>query len=216
MITSRRNPAVGQGRGRMPHRQRIGHVALAGVKALEIWTGQSAGEVMTHFPHTFTAMDDFRWNFDRAPDVFWRSSFLFSARWWVVFQRIHRMPRTEPDSPAVAVSQVRVFHPVAFNMPIISWLMLRGKWQCTEPISSLHGLNLTNLAFLACCLGAKHAGRFASEPRSIVLAGLIAATFIDFEHFIIPDEITLGGVAVGFLVSADCRCCTRRRVPPRH
>ena len=37
---------------------------------------------------------------------------------------------------------------------------------------------------------------------SIVLAGLIAATFIDFEHFIIPDEITLGGVAVGFLISA--------------
>ena len=37
---------------------------------------------------------------------------------------------------------------------------------------------------------------------SFVLAGLITATFIDFEHFIIPDEITLGGVAVGFLVSA--------------
>ena len=35
-----------------------------------------------------------------------------------------------------------------------------------------------------------------------VLAGLITATFIDFEHFIIPDEITLGGVAVGFIVSA--------------
>ena len=29
------------------------------------------------------------------------------------------------------------------------------------------------------------------------LAGLIVATFIDFEHFIIPDEITLGGAVVG-------------------
>ncbi|MEI9961217.1 MAG: A24 family peptidase [Limisphaerales bacterium] len=33
------------------------------------------------------------------------------------------------------------------------------------------------------------------------MAGLICATFIDFEHFIIPDEITLGGVVVGFIVS---------------
>jgi len=30
---------------------------------------------------------------------------------------------------------------------------------------------------------------------------LIVATFIDFEHFIIPDEITLGGMAVGFVIS---------------
>jgi leader peptidase (prepilin peptidase)/N-methyltransferase len=34
-----------------------------------------------------------------------------------------------------------------------------------------------------------------------LLAGLIAATFIDCEHFIIPDQITLGGVVVGFLCS---------------
>jgi leader peptidase (prepilin peptidase)/N-methyltransferase len=29
----------------------------------------------------------------------------------------------------------------------------------------------------------------------------MVATFIDFEHFIIPDEITLGGMAVGFVIS---------------
>jgi leader peptidase (prepilin peptidase)/N-methyltransferase len=36
---------------------------------------------------------------------------------------------------------------------------------------------------------------------AIFLAGLICATFIDFEHFIIPDEITLGGIVAGLLAS---------------
>jgi leader peptidase (prepilin peptidase)/N-methyltransferase len=36
---------------------------------------------------------------------------------------------------------------------------------------------------------------------AVFLAGLICATFIDFEHFIIPDEITFGGVAAGLVAS---------------
>jgi leader peptidase (prepilin peptidase)/N-methyltransferase len=36
---------------------------------------------------------------------------------------------------------------------------------------------------------------------TILLAGLMVATFIDFEHFIIPDEITFGGMAVGLVAS---------------
>src|ERR1039457_6101749 len=36
---------------------------------------------------------------------------------------------------------------------------------------------------------------------AVFLCGLIVATFIDFEHFIIPDEITFGGVAAGLVAS---------------
>lgn len=60
---------------------------------------------------------------------------------------------------------------------------------------------LTAAAFAGCWL------RFGQSPAiamvyGIFLAGLLAASFIDFKHFIIPDKITIGGVLVGFFCSA--------------
>ena len=59
---------------------------------------------------------------------------------------------------------------------------------------------LIGVAFLSCWI------KFGSSPAlalvyGLLLAGLIVATFIDFKHFIIPDEITLGGILVGCLCS---------------
>jgi leader peptidase (prepilin peptidase)/N-methyltransferase len=59
---------------------------------------------------------------------------------------------------------------------------------------------LIAVAFLSCWIG------FGQSPAvalvyGVLLAGLIVATFIDFKHFIIPDEITIGGILVGFLCS---------------
>lgn len=55
-------------------------------------------------------------------------------------------------------------------------------------------------AFLICWFG------FGQSPvvalvYSILIAGLMIAAFIDFKHFIIPDEITIGGIVVGFFCS---------------
>jgi leader peptidase (prepilin peptidase)/N-methyltransferase len=65
---------------------------------------------------------------------------------------------------------------------------------------------LTGLAFLGCWLEfGNPLHEYPSMPLALVyavfLAGLICATFIDLEHFIIPDEITYGGVAVGLVAS---------------
>ena len=91
--------------------------------------------------------------------------------------------------------------PWSQNLPLISWLFLRGKCaNCGSRIAFRYFAVelLTALMFLAVWL--------SFEPEValaywVFVSLLIAATFIDFEHFIIPDEITLGGVAAGVVAS---------------
>jgi leader peptidase (prepilin peptidase)/N-methyltransferase len=95
--------------------------------------------------------------------------------------------------------------PWYLNIPLVTWLWLRGKCRnCGAPISIRYFLVelLTGITFLACwnVFGRQSAG--LAVVYSFFLAGLIAATFIDFEHFIIPDEITIGGMIAGVAVSA--------------
>lgn len=115
---------------------------------------------------------------------------------------IHRMPRGDsivtPRSRCYSCgSTVRWFD----NIPLISYLLLRGKCRhCSAHFSIRYWLVelLTAILFLVLWL------RFSPSLTvvyAIFIAGLIVATFIDFEHFIIPDEITLGGIIVGLICS---------------
>ena len=91
------------------------------------------------------------------------------------------------------------------NIPLFSWLLLRGKCaNCGAPISFRYfGVELlTALLFLAAWLKSWNSGHWElAFPLWILLGLMIVATFIDFEHFIIPNEITWGGVAAGVLLS---------------
>ncbi|HTL73111.1 MAG TPA: prepilin peptidase [bacterium] len=94
--------------------------------------------------------------------------------------------------------------PFYLNIPLLTWLSLRGKCKnCGAPISPRYFAVelLTGLAFLACWLVFGQQSPWIAAVYCLFLAGLITATFIDFEHFIIPDEITLGGAVVGFVIS---------------
>jgi leader peptidase (prepilin peptidase)/N-methyltransferase len=55
--------------------------------------------------------------------------------------------------------------------------------------------------FLACWLAYGRQSVALTLVYCLLLSGLTAASFIDFEHFIIPDEITIGGMVGGFLCS---------------
>jgi leader peptidase (prepilin peptidase)/N-methyltransferase len=94
--------------------------------------------------------------------------------------------------------------PWYLNIPLVTWVWLGGKCRnCGAPISVRYFLVelLTGVTFLACWLVFGRQSALLALVYCLFLAGLIVATFIDFEHFIIPDEITLGGMAVGFVIS---------------
>ncbi|MDB6028348.1 MAG: Peptidase domain protein [Verrucomicrobiales bacterium] len=118
---------------------------------------------------------------------------------------IHRMPRNESIvSPPSHCPHCKYSIPWFLNVPLVTWLYLRGKCaNCRAPISIRYFLVelLTGVLFLACWLKFGEQSALLALAYCILLAGFVVATFIDFEHFIIPDEITLGGIAVGIVVS---------------
>lgn len=91
------------------------------------------------------------------------------------------------------------------NIPLLSWLLLRGKCaNCKAPIAFRYFAVelLTGLIFLGIWLHClSHQQLTLVLPLWILASLLIAATFIDFDHFIIPDEITIGGTLAGLVLS---------------
>ncbi|MDD5198599.1 MAG: prepilin peptidase [Terrimicrobiaceae bacterium] len=117
---------------------------------------------------------------------------------------IHRLPRgISLDNPRRSFCpHCKAAIPWHRNLPIISWLLLRGRCgSCGAPISPRYLLVeiLTGAAFLALWL---KFGLPLAPIYALFAALLITATFIDFEHYIIPDRITLGGTAAGIALSA--------------
>lgn len=91
--------------------------------------------------------------------------------------------------------------PIAWyqNIPLLSWLILRGRCaHCGARISFRYFA--VELLTAALFLGVWMQFDWPVAIALWVLVSLlIAATFIDFAHFIIPDEITLGGVVAGLI-----------------
>ena len=118
---------------------------------------------------------------------------------------IYRMPMgLSVVTPPSHCPKCKYSIPLYLNVPLVTWLMLGGRCKnCGQPIAPRYFLVelLTGVTFLGCWLAFGHAAPGLAIVYSFFLAGLIAATFIDFEHYIIPDEITLGGTVVGIIVS---------------
>lgn len=112
---------------------------------------------------------------------------------------IHRLPRgTSVVWPRSACTfcgaPIRAFD----NFPVLSWLVLRGKCRrCSAPISIRYPLVelVTAGLFVACLL------RFGPTWQGAVAAGftsfILVLAMIDFDHFLLPDKLTIPGIAAG-------------------
>jgi leader peptidase (prepilin peptidase)/N-methyltransferase len=84
------------------------------------------------------------------------------------------------------------------NIPLLSWLLLRGKCRfCKTPISWRYPLieALTAGLFVLCFL---HFGPTAQAPVAALFCALmVALAAIDVEHFLLPDRITYPGIVLG-------------------
>ena len=87
------------------------------------------------------------------------------------------------------------------NIPVLSWFILRGKARCCgRPYSFRYAFVelLTAALFLACWLLFPPA---KAACGMVFVSVLVAATFIDLDHLIIPDVFTLGAGVFGVLLS---------------
>lgn len=116
---------------------------------------------------------------------------------------IHRMPRglslLRPASRCpLCGHSIRPWH----NVPLLGWMALRGRCaDCGAPIPVRYPL--VELAGGLLALPAAFA--FPAPAHSVaalwLFLALLAVFFIDLEHRIIPDEISLGGTILGLSLS---------------
>lgn len=107
-------------------------------------------------------------------------------------------------------------HPIAWydNIPILSWFILRGKARCCGRGYSFRYAfieALTGMLFLACWLTYPPAAAIAGM---IFVSLLVAATFIDLDHMIIPDSITIWGTVGAVMVAAVVPSLHHQAVEP--
>jgi len=136
--------------------------------------------------------------------------------WWTMFGlfvgsflnvAIHRLPR-----PGMTVSKPRrsqcpkCSRSLTWreNIPLFSWLVQRGRcrgcgWRIPWRYPLVEALT-AGLWFLA-AWSTPGAQWDLVAVRVLVLSGLVVATFVDFEHFEIPDEVSIGGIVLAPLLS---------------
>ncbi|MCU1483480.1 MAG: prepilin signal peptidase PulO-like peptidase [Actinomycetia bacterium] len=112
---------------------------------------------------------------------------------------IHRVPRHEsvvrPRSRCPGCGTTLAERD---NIPVVSWLLLRGRCRtCDAPISARYPAVelLTGAAFAA--VGARFGADWSVPAYLVLVAALIAVSAVDLELFLVPNRILLATLALG-------------------
>jgi leader peptidase (prepilin peptidase)/N-methyltransferase len=100
------------------------------------------------------------------------------------------------------------------NIPVLSYLILRGRARCcgapysvryplVEALGGLLGFGVAELVITTVAPGESAVRAFAIGLSYFALCmGLVAAAFIDAEHMFLPDSITYGGTVLGIATAS--------------
>jgi leader peptidase (prepilin peptidase) / N-methyltransferase len=116
---------------------------------------------------------------------------------------IYRLPRNKsiilPNSFCTFCEKPIKFYD---NIPIISYLLLKGKCrQCGARISIRYPLVEIATAFLFYLIYKRCGLSFEFLVQIIFVSLLIVISFIDFDYKIIPDILSVGGLIIGLVLS---------------
>jgi len=116
---------------------------------------------------------------------------------------IYRLPREKSVvTPRSACPHCGSPIPLYHNIPVVSWLILGGKCRsCNQPISPRYLIVelLTGVLFVVCYV---HFGWTIETVKCIVLGYLLLGLiFTDAETRLLPDAMTLTGLALGIAFS---------------
>lgn len=95
-------------------------------------------------------------------------------------------------------------HPLSWrdNLPILSYLLLRGCCRyCGASISARYPLVETLCAALSIAVVYQLGFHWATVLALVLTWFLLALTFIDLEHFLLPDKLTFPLIALGLTVN---------------
>lgn len=88
------------------------------------------------------------------------------------------------------------------NIPLLSYFILRGQCRHCGKKFSIRYFFVEVLTGVIFVIAYKLFGFSPLYwPYLVMTCGFIVATFVDFEHRIIPDEVSVGGMFVGFIFS---------------
>lgn len=117
---------------------------------------------------------------------------------------IHRMPKSESVVwPRSHCPKCKKRIPGYDNIPFLGFIFLKGRCRfCKEKISLRYPLVelITALLFLSFFM--RYGLSYNFFFYIVLASALIIATFIDISHRIVPDEVSIGGLIVGFILSS--------------
>ncbi len=116
---------------------------------------------------------------------------------------IYRLPASKSIShPRSSCTSCNELIPFYDNIPVLSYVLLRGKCRfCREPISVRYPIIELLTGWFALITFLKYGLSLEALIYFVFIAALLVITFVDIDHQIIPDIISLPGIPIFFLAS---------------